>query len=105
MGPLHGLRIIELAGIGPVPRCCMLLADLGADVVRIDRLQPSGLGLAMERRFDVNARNRRSLALDLKVPAGRDAALRLVLGPMCWSKASARAWLRAWGWGRTSAWR
>ena len=80
MGPLHGLRIIELAGIGPVPMCCMLLADLGADVVRVDRVQPSGLGLALERRLDVNARNRRSLALDLKAPAGRDAALRLVQG-------------------------
>lgn len=80
MGPLHGLRIIELAGIGPVPLCCMLLADLGADVVRIDRLQPSGLGLALERRFDVNARSRRSVALDLKATAGRDAALRLVQG-------------------------
>jgi alpha-methylacyl-CoA racemase len=80
MGPLHGLRIIELAAIGPVPLCCMLLADLGADVVRIDRVQPSGLGLALERRFDVNARNRRSVALDLKAPGGRDAALRLVQG-------------------------
>ena len=78
MGPLHGLHVIELAGIGPVPLCGMLLADLGADVVRIDRLRPSGLGLALDRRFDVNARNRRSLALDLKAPAGRDAALRLV---------------------------
>jgi alpha-methylacyl-CoA racemase len=78
MGPLHGLRVIELAGIGPGPMCCMLLADLGADVVRIDRLQPSGLGLALERRFDVNARGRRSVALDLKAPAGRDVALRLV---------------------------
>jgi alpha-methylacyl-CoA racemase len=78
MGPLHGLRIIELAAIGPVPLCCMLLADLGADVVRIDRLQPSGLGLALDRRFDVNARSRRSLALDLKASAGRDTALRLV---------------------------
>ena len=80
MGPLHGLRIIELAGIGPGPMCCMLLADLGADVVRIDRLQPSGLGLALDRRFDVNSRSRRSVALDLKAAAGRDAALRLVQG-------------------------
>lgn len=80
MGPLHGLRVIELAGIGPVPLCGMLLADLGADVVRIDRVQPSGLGLALDRRFDVNARNRRSVALDLKALAGRDAALRLVQG-------------------------
>jgi alpha-methylacyl-CoA racemase len=78
MGPLHGLRIIELESIGPVPMCAMLLADLGADVVRIDRLQPSGLGLAMEPRFAVNSRNRRSVALDLKNPAGRDAALRLI---------------------------
>ncbi len=80
MGPLHGLRVIELAGIGPVPLCGMLLCDLGADVVRIDRVQPSGLGLSLEPRFDVNGRGRRSVALDLKAPAGRDAALRLVAG-------------------------
>ena len=78
MGPLHGLRIIELEGIGPVPMCAMLLADLGADVVRIDRREPSGLGLAMDRRFAVNSRNRRSVALDLKSGPGRDAALRLI---------------------------
>jgi alpha-methylacyl-CoA racemase len=78
MGPLHGLRIIELEGIGPVPMCAMLLADLGADVVRIDRREPSGLGLALPRRFAVNARNRRSVALDLKTAPGRDAALRLI---------------------------
>lgn len=77
MGPLHGLKVLELASIGPGPMCAMLLADQGADVVRIDRLEPSGLGLAMDRRFDVNARNRRSVALDLKAPAGRDAVLRL----------------------------
>jgi alpha-methylacyl-CoA racemase len=77
-GPLHGLRVIELAGIGPGPMCCMLLADLGADVVRVDRLQPSGLGLALDPRFDVNSRSRRSVALDLKSPAGRAAALRLI---------------------------
>ena len=69
--------MIELASIGPVPMCGMLLADLGADVVRVDRLQDSGLGLAMAPRFDVNARGRRSVAIDLKAPAGRDAALRL----------------------------
>ena len=78
MGPLHGLRVIELAGIGPGPMACMLLGDLGADEVRIDRLQPGGLGLALDGRFDVNARGRRSLALDLKTAAGRDAALCLV---------------------------
>ena len=78
MGPLNGLRIIELASIGPGPMCAMLLADLGADVVRIDRIEPSGLGVAMAKRFDVNGRNRRSVALDLKSPAGRDAVLRLI---------------------------
>ncbi len=78
MGPLHGLRIIELEGIGPVPMCAMLLADLGADVVRIDRREPSGLGVAMVRRFAVNSRTRRSVALDLKSAPGRDAALRLI---------------------------
>jgi alpha-methylacyl-CoA racemase len=58
----------------------MLLADLGADVVRVDRLEPSGLGVAMEPRYDVNGRNRRSLALDLKGDRGRAALLRLVDG-------------------------
>ncbi len=80
MGPLHGLRVIELASIGPGPMCAMLLADLGADVVRIDRTEASGLGVAMAPQHDVNARNRRSVALDLKQPAGRDAALQLIAG-------------------------
>jgi alpha-methylacyl-CoA racemase len=78
MGPLQGLRVIEFAGIGPAPLCCMLLADLGADVVRIDRLQASGLGLAIDKKFNVNGRGRRSVALDLKHPRGVDAALRLL---------------------------
>ena len=72
------MRVVEFAGIGPAPLACMLLADLGADVVRIDRLQPSGLGLAMAPRHDVNARGRRSVALDLKASAGNNAALRLL---------------------------
>ncbi len=80
MGPLQGLKVIELASIGPGPFCAMLLADQGADVVRIDRIEPSGLGLAMKREHDVNGRSRRSIALDVRQPAGRDAALRLVAG-------------------------
>ena len=80
MGPLHGLKVIELASIGPGPMCAMLLADLGADVVRVDRIEPSGLGLAVPRKHDINGRNRRSVALDLKRPAGRDAVLQLITG-------------------------
>src|SRR5512138_1566286 len=77
-GPLTGLRVIELASIGPGPMCAMLLADQGADVIRIDRIEPSGLGVTLDPRFDVTLRSRRSIALDLKQPAGRDAVLRLV---------------------------
>lgn len=72
------MRVVEMAGIGPAPMACMLLADMGADVVRVDRTGPSGLGLAMSPQHDVNARGRRSVALDLKQPAGRDAVLKLV---------------------------
>ena len=78
MGPLSGLRVVEFAGIGPVPMAGMLLADLGADVLRIDRTVPSGLGLAMAPPFDVNARGRRSLAVDLKHAAACDAVRRLI---------------------------
>lgn len=78
MGPLKGLRVIELAGIGPGPYCAMLLADLGADVIRVDRLSVSDLGVPVDRRFDVKGRNRRSVAVDLKAPAGRDVVLRLL---------------------------
>ena len=80
MGPLKGLRVIELAGIGPGPFCAMLLADMGADVVRVDRTEASDLGVPMDKRYDINGRNRRSVALDLKSPAGRDAVKRLVAG-------------------------
>jgi len=59
----------------------MLLADMGADVVRVDRTEASGLGVPMDKRYDINGRNRRSVALDLKAPAGRDAVKRLVRAP------------------------
>ena len=77
MGPLEGIKIIELAAIGPVPLCAMLLADLGADVVRVDRIEPSGLGIPLDQRFEVNNRSRRSIAVDLKRAEGLDAMLRL----------------------------
>jgi alpha-methylacyl-CoA racemase len=78
LGPLQGIKVIELAAIGPVPLCAMLLADLGADVICIDRIEPSGLGIPMDRRFEVNNRGRRSIAVDLKRPEGRETVLRLV---------------------------
>ena len=74
-GPLHGLRVVELAGLGPAPFCAMLLADLGADVVRVDR--PGGSG-AVEPKLDLLNRGKRSIALDLKDAAGVQTALRLV---------------------------
>jgi alpha-methylacyl-CoA racemase len=73
MGPLSGFRIVELAGIGPGPFCGMMLSDMGAEVIRIDRL-----GVAGGRTQDVLARNRRSVAVDLKQPAGVETVLRLV---------------------------
>jgi len=65
-GPLSGMKVLELAGIGPGPFCCMMLADLGADILRVDRLAPADLGLPLDRKFDVLARGRRSIGLDLK---------------------------------------
>lgn len=78
MGPLHGMRVVELASIGPGPMCAMLLADLGAEVWRIDRTEPSGLGVPVANRFDIPGRSRRSIALDLKQPAAVEAARRLI---------------------------
>jgi len=65
-GPLAGLRIVEFVGIGPGPFAAMLFADLGASVIRLDRLTPSGLGVDVPVRFSLLARSRPSVALDLK---------------------------------------
>ena len=78
MGPLQGLKVIELAGIGPGPFCAMLLADLGADVIRIDRMAPEDLGIDRGRKFNVLNRGRRSVAVDLKSPDGVETVLKLV---------------------------
>lgn len=78
MGPLAGVKIVEMAGIGPAPFCAMLLADMGAEVLRLDRTEPSGLGIEMAPRFNLLNRGRRSLAVDLKQPGGIRAALRLI---------------------------
>ena len=80
MGPLHGLKIIELAGIGPCPMCAMLLAELGADVVRVDRVTDSGLGIDMAPEYHLLNRSRPSIAVDLKHPGGVETVLRLVDG-------------------------
>lgn len=73
-GPLTGVRIIELAGIGPAPFCAMMLADMGAEVVRIER---GGAGI-VEASRDPLLRNRRSIALNLKNADGLAAALKLI---------------------------
>ncbi len=65
-GPLSGLKVIEMPAIGPAPFCGMLLADLGADVLRIDRTGDVDLGLPVEPKFELLGRGKRSLALDLK---------------------------------------
>ncbi|MFJ9038473.1 CaiB/BaiF CoA transferase family protein [Streptomyces sp. NPDC102406] len=75
-GPLAGVRVVELAGIGPGPFAAMLLADLGADVVRIDR--PGGAGLAIDPHHDITNRNKRSVIVDLKAEDGAERVLRLV---------------------------
>ena len=72
-GPLSGLKIVEFAGIGPGPFCGMLLSDLGADVVRVDRKGPGRASPA-----DVTARGRRSVAFDLKSPQAIEAVLKLL---------------------------
>ncbi len=71
MGPLTGIKIIELAGIGPGPFCGMMLSDMGAEVIRVDRLG------SRTRGQDVLARGRKSIAVDLKSDAGREVVLKL----------------------------
>lgn len=78
-GPLRGLRVIEVGGIGPGPFAAMLLSDLGADVIRIDRTTGSGLvGPNHDSRVELLNRGRRSVAVDLKHPAGAEVVLDLV---------------------------
>jgi alpha-methylacyl-CoA racemase len=119
-GPLAGLRVVELAGIGPGPMCAMLLADLGATVIRIDRKQPADLGVKRPLRYNLLLRNRYAIALDLKDPRGVEAALQLIeradaliegfrpgvterlgLGPeACFARNPRLAYGRMTGWGQ-----
>lgn len=78
MGPLKGVRIVEMTGIGPAPFCGMLLADLGADIIRVDRLTASDLGFDMELKYDLLNRSKRAVAIDIKSPQGVATVKRLV---------------------------
>ena len=78
MGPLKGMKVVELAGIGPGPMCAMLLADLGATVLRIDRKEPVDLGTPRPLKYNLLLRNRKSIALDLKKAAAVELVLNLV---------------------------
>ncbi len=78
MGPLSGIRVIEFEAIGPGPFAGMLLADMGADVLLVDRPAATDLGLKRERWNDVMMRGRRSVTLDLKSSTGAGAALELI---------------------------
>ncbi|MBV8653275.1 MAG: CoA transferase [Alphaproteobacteria bacterium] len=78
MGPLTGYRIVEIAGLGPAPMAAMLLADLGAEILRIERMTPSGLGFETDARYELTNRSRRAIAIDLKLAEGVALVLRLV---------------------------
>lgn len=77
-GPLAGYKIIELAGIGPNPMCAMMLADMGAEVIHVDRVTDSDLGINVDPKYMLLNRGRRSIAVDLKTPAGVELVLRLI---------------------------
>lgn len=118
-GPLAGLRVVELAGIGPGPYAAMLLADMGADVVRVER--PGKQGSSVPADKDVLRRNRRSVVIDVRRPEGVQAVLSLVanadvliegfrpgvterlgLGPdQCWAVNPRLVYGRMTGWGQT----
>ena len=78
MGPLQGIRVLEFESIGPAPFAGMLLADMGADVIVIDRPASTDLGLKRERWYDVMMRGKRSVTLDLKSKSATEAALSLL---------------------------
>jgi alpha-methylacyl-CoA racemase len=79
MGPLAGVRIIEMAGIGPAPFAAMMLSDMGAEVVRVDRREAADLGIpGRAPKFEVLHRGRSSIAVDVKAEAGCEVVKRLV---------------------------
>ena len=80
MGPLAGVKIVEFTGIGPAPMAAMMLADMGATVLRIDRTKAADLGIPMAEQHEFTHRSRSVLNLDLKQPAAVGAALQLIDG-------------------------
>ena len=78
MGPLKGYRVIEMAGIGPAPFCGMMLADMGAEVIRVDRRQKADLGLDRAPAYEVMNRGRKTIAVDIKQPEAVAIVKRLV---------------------------
>ncbi len=80
MGPLSGIKVVEIASIGPGPMCAMLLSDLGATVLRVDRASAVGVEPAMAPQFATLQRGRQSIAVDLKNPDGVETVLQLVDG-------------------------
>ena len=81
MGVLSGYRVVELAGIGPAPMCAMLLSDMGAEIIRVDRAAMVGHDTdrdGNDSRFNLLARGRRNIAVDLKNPTAVNATLRLI---------------------------
>ena len=75
MGPLKGMKVVEIAGLGPGPFCAMLLADMGADVIRVERSAKFGV---VNPKFDYLNRGKRSIVVDLKKPEGVETVLKLV---------------------------
>jgi alpha-methylacyl-CoA racemase len=121
VGPLQGVTIIELAGIGPGPFCAMMLSDMGADVIRVDRAGAVRGGDPNVPPIDVLGRGRRSIGIDLKSPEGLETLMRLVdkadgltegfrpgvterlgIGPdQCMDRNSRLVYGRMTGWGQT----
>jgi alpha-methylacyl-CoA racemase len=78
MGPLAGVKIVEFTGIGPAPMAAMMLADMGATIIRIDRTSPTDLGVSLPEKFEFTRRSRAVIGLDLKKPESIQLALRLI---------------------------
>ena len=78
MGILSGYKMVEFAGIGPAPMAAMLLSDMGAEILRIDRIEDPNLGIQTDFKYDLLTRGRRSIAIDLKHPKSTEAVLKLI---------------------------